>query len=130
MVNILLLFIKSFFLSQFLLVFSYTSPVVPKQYSQDGHASSGGYVGFVEQGDLVESMDEVIFSLLPGNISDVLESEQGYHLFKVGKRIPRKEKSFEEASEEIRDKVFRQKAHERFEQWMTDLKKRAFISIR
>ena len=41
-----------------------------------------------------------------------------------------KEKTFEEAKEEIGDFLFRKKAHERFGKWMEELKQKSYISIR
>ena len=101
-----------------------------KKESQDPRAGEGGSMGMVEKGDMIENIDQVIFSLPEGSISDVLETEEGYHIFKVGAKTPASQKTFEEAKEEIREKLFRKKAHERFVSWMDELKKKAYISIR
>ena len=101
-----------------------------KKESQDPRAGEGGLMGMVEKGDMIENIDQVIFSLSEGSISDVLETEEGYHIFKVGAKTPASQKTFEEAKEEIREKLFRKKAHERFVSWMDELKKKAYISIR
>ena len=79
---------------------------------------------------MLPAIDQVLFSLPEGSHSEVLETERGYHIFKVGGKRPPFEKSLEEAKGEIEDKLFRMKAHQRFQGWMEDLKRRAYISIR
>ncbi|MBI4394619.1 MAG: SurA N-terminal domain-containing protein [Candidatus Omnitrophica bacterium] len=101
-----------------------------KENSKDVHAEQGGFMGFIQRGDLVDSIDQLLFSLPKGSISDVLETENNYHIFKVGEKREASHKSFKEAESEISDKLFRQKAHERFVQWMDELKKKSYISIR
>ncbi len=54
----------------------------------------------------------------------------GYHLFKVVERQAAVQKTYEQAREQIQDILFRKKAEERFEVWMTDLRKKAYISIK
>ncbi|OGW86513.1 MAG: hypothetical protein A3C35_08090 [Omnitrophica bacterium RIFCSPHIGHO2_02_FULL_46_11] len=100
------------------------------QNSQDTHADQGGYVGFVQRGDMVSNIDQVLFSLPPGSISDVLETEYGYHVFKVIEKQPAFTKTFEQAKDEITEKLFRAQAHQRFIEWMDDLKKKSYISVR
>ncbi len=101
-----------------------------EQNSEDANAKEKGYLGFISHGSLVADIDKVLFSLPENSISDVLETEQAYHIFKVGKRHPASNKTFEEVRDQINDMIFRKKAHERFIGWMDDLKKKSFISIR
>src|SRR3989338_7746499 len=101
-----------------------------KENSQDAHAAQGGLIGFVKRGEMVGTIDQALFSLPEGTFSDVLETENNYHIFKVGERHKASNKAFEEAKDEIADKLFRKKAHERFVSWMDELKKKSYISIR
>lgn len=101
-----------------------------KKYSQDTYARNGGMVGFLERGHTKGSLEEVLFSLSPGSISDVLETEEAYHIFKVHEKMEAKHQTFEEMRPQIHQFLFRKKAHERFMVWMEDLKKKSFISIR
>ncbi len=101
-----------------------------KENSQDTHAAQGGLLGFVQKGDMVENIDQILFSLKPGSFSDVLETEDGYHIFKVGEKQVASKKTFEQAKDEISEMLFRIKAHDRFVSWMDELKKKSFISIR
>lgn len=98
--------------------------------SEDSNAAKKGYMDFVDRGTLVADIDKALFSLPESSISKILETEQAYHIFKVGKKRSASSKTFEEVKDQVNDMLFRKKAHARFIGWMDDLKKKSFISIR
>lgn len=60
-----------------------------KDNSQDGgSASQGGYMGWVTAGRLPYSFETAVYTLKPGEISDVVESYVGYHILKGGEHRP------------------------------------------
>ena len=101
-----------------------------KTNSQDTHAKDGGLVGYVTKGDMMESIDSVLFQLPEGAFSEIIETERGYHIFKSGDRLPPKSLSLDEAREAIHNLLFRKKGNARFEAWMEELRRKAYISIR
>ena len=79
-----------------------------RKYSQDeGSAKKGGDLGYNPKGRMVAPFDEAQFSLKPGEISDVVETEFGYHIIKVeGVRegdVPVAEAKHEIAEKQLRD---------------------------
>lgn len=101
-----------------------------KRYSQDSYALDGGELGFIERGDMVEAIDQVLFSLKKGETSQVLESKLGYHIFRVDDIQPGKVRSLDEVRGNIQGLLYREKMRQRFMEWMEQLKKDAYISIR
>jgi len=65
-----------------------------KEHSADpGSAANGGDLGFFQQGQMVGPFNDAAFSLPPGAISDLVETEFGFHLptvaeTKAGRTIP------------------------------------------
>lgn len=57
-----------------------------REYSQDGSASEGGYLGWFERGDMIRALDDAAFQLQPGQVSGVVESAFGYHIVFVEDR--------------------------------------------
>lgn len=101
-----------------------------KAESRDSHAQEGGLIGYVGRGDMIEKVDQSLFALSENQFTNVIETEQAYHIFKVGDRKSGRTLSLEEARDAIHNLLYRQKANERFESWMEELKKSAYISVR
>ncbi|WP_293766157.1 SurA N-terminal domain-containing protein [uncultured Aquitalea sp.] len=57
---------------------------IAKAKSQDpGSAANGGDLGFFGHGAMVKPFDDVVFSMQPGKISEVVETEYGFHIIKL-----------------------------------------------
>lgn len=59
-----------------------------EEYSEDGSRQNKGYLGFIRGGRTVYPFEKAAFALQPGEVSDVVESQFGYHLIKVHSRRP------------------------------------------
>ncbi|MCA0447013.1 MAG: peptidylprolyl isomerase [Bacteroidetes bacterium] len=57
-----------------------------KRHSEDGSASKGGDLGFFKRGELVSRFEAAAYELEPGQMSDVVETEFGYHLIQMIER--------------------------------------------
>ncbi|MBF0283351.1 MAG: peptidylprolyl isomerase [Magnetococcales bacterium] len=53
------------------------------QYSDDHRGLEGGDLGWLRRGQLLPEVEEMIFSLPKGGVSDVFQSRQGFHIFQV-----------------------------------------------
>ena len=72
-------------------------------------AVKGGELGTFEMNQLPVEMEKVIFSLKQGEISPVVESSHGFHIFRVDEKIEPKLLSVEDASSTIMAKILDQK---------------------
>ncbi len=98
-------------------------------YSNDGTASKGGDLGWIYPGDTVPEFERAMNSLKPGEISQPIESPFGYHLIEV------LERKTEEVSKERQRMVARQalreqKLDEAYEDWLRQLRDRAYVEYR
>lgn len=58
------------------------------EYSRAPNAKRGGEIGFVSRGEVPKMFEDQIFSLRPGEISDIISTDSSYHIFKVEERRP------------------------------------------
>ena len=100
-----------------------------KEYSEDISASMGGDVGFVVRGQMVPEFEKAAYRLKEGEISDVVETEYGYHIIKAeeiqkGRTLP-----FKEVENKIKNILFSKKQKSAYKDWMRELRESAFIEI-
>jgi peptidyl-prolyl cis-trans isomerase D len=86
-----------------------------QKYSQDpGSAAKGGDLDFFAKGAMVKAFEDAAFAMKKDQISDLVESEFGYHIIKVTDIKAPKVESFESARAEIEKQVRREQAQKKF----------------
>jgi peptidyl-prolyl cis-trans isomerase D len=81
-----------------------------KKYSQDSTAAKGGDLGYFDKGTMVAAYDKAVFSMKPGQISDIVETPVGYHLIQLEDIKPAGPEPFAEVKDKIRANLIQQKA--------------------
>ena len=74
---------------------------VAKEYSEDSTASNGGELGTFGKGQMVSEFENAAFSMKPGEISDIIKTQYGYHIIKVTERVD-EQKSYDDVKDEIK----------------------------
>ena len=100
------------------------------RYSDGPTASRGGRLGLVRQGELLPAIERGVSNLVPGGISDIIESPEGLHIVRLDDKKPKQFRPFEEVRQEIQALVFQQKSEDMFQSWLADLKNKAYIEIK
>jgi len=99
-------------------------------HSQGPAAKAGGDLGFMEKGMMFPAVDEAAFRMKTGEISDVIESPIGFHIIRIIDRRGAGIKPIEEVRQEIVAKIGNEKMKKKFEEWMGDVRKKAYIETR
>lgn len=88
---------------------------VARKNSQDpGSAQKGGDLDFQSRGAMVKPFEDAMFALKKGEISDVVETEFGYHIIMLTDIKPAVVPSFEKARAGIEAEVRNQQATQEF----------------
>ncbi|MCK4386416.1 MAG: peptidyl-prolyl cis-trans isomerase, partial [candidate division Zixibacteria bacterium] len=85
-------------------------------------ASRGGEMGVFEMNQLPFEMEKVIFSLKKGEVSDVLESMYGFHIFRLDEKLDAELMTQKEARENIRTFLIDQKVEIKMHEHLKKLK--------
>lgn len=84
---------------------------VARKNSQDpGSAANGGDLDFFARGAMVKAFEDAAFALKKGEISDVVESDFGFHIIKVTDVKTPKRKSFEALRASLEEDLKNQQA--------------------
>jgi peptidyl-prolyl cis-trans isomerase D len=76
------------------------------KFSEDeASKAKGGDLDFFPQGQMVPEFDQVAFSLKPGEISDLVKTQYGYHIIKVTDKKAAATKSLDEVRAQIEDQL-------------------------
>lgn len=86
-------------------------------------ASKGGVMGVFKVGQLPSELEKVVFSLKKGEISRVVESTYGYHIFRLDKKFEPRLLTAEEASLSIRTKLLERKSEQAVSAHLATLRK-------
>lgn len=100
------------------------------EHSEDTHADEGGNMDYISEGEFIPHLEEAMFKLNPGEVTPVLESEIGYHIFKMEDVREAEAPAFEDVKKKIEGMLYYQKSKKRFSEWVTQLREDAYISIR
>jgi peptidyl-prolyl cis-trans isomerase C len=102
---------------------------VAREVSIGPEGDSGGALGFFGRGDMPPEFEEVVFSLPVNEISDVIKTPYGYHLFLVEERKKGNRLTFKEVRERITARLEEEMREVELQEWIRGIKKGAVIEI-
>ena len=100
-----------------------------KQYSEDSNAEGGGLMGWVHQGQLLPELDDVLFRLQAGELSEPIQTRLGFHLIKVVARRGVSAGELSKAQQDHEQQLYQEKFTKAMAQWLGELKQRAYIEV-
>jgi parvulin-like peptidyl-prolyl isomerase len=98
------------------------------EQSEDGSRINGGDIGIVERHQLVPELAEIAFALSPGQISDIIETEHGYHLIQMVAQIPTSTMAYRNARTKIERTLRRNKEKAAAEKFLGRLRAKSVIT--
>lgn len=100
-----------------------------RQYSEDSTASTGGDLNWVNPGDTVPQFEKAMNELKDLQISPPVRTQFGWHLIQVMERRSQ-DMSKEAARLKARQEIRAKKADEAYQDWIRELRDRAYVEIR
>jgi peptidyl-prolyl cis-trans isomerase C len=94
-----------------------------KRYSECPTAMEGGKLGEVSRGQLYTNLDALLFRLKEGEISDIVESEMGFHILYCEKIKPARKVPLSKAAPRIREVLQERQRRNCQKSWLASLRK-------
>jgi peptidyl-prolyl cis-trans isomerase SurA len=98
--------------------------------SEGPYADEGGDMGYIIPGQTVDEIDSVIFSLEQGDISEVVETPIGYHIFYAEEIRQPRTLEFAEVNDFLREQLFMHKFQEELVKYLKENREKAYISYK
>lgn len=103
---------------------------IAKEFSEDISASTGGDLGELERGKMVPEFEKAAFLLKEGEVSGLVETTYGLHIIKVDKIIPGETLPLDKVEGAIRNRFMDEKMKVEYREYLSQLRKNAFIENR
>ncbi len=100
-----------------------------QKHSQDGSASQGGDLNYFTREQMVPEFSKVAFELKPGQVSDIVETQFGYHIIKVVDHQAARTVPFEQVNAQIKQFLGNQKKQQHADTFIDSLKKKSKIEV-
>jgi len=102
---------------------------IAKKYSDGPSAADGGALGMFERGKLAKQIEDATFSLKTGDITNVIQTKQGYIILKVVDHQQAGVPSFKDALPKIQDALYFQKLQPALRAYLTKLREDAYVVV-
>ena len=100
---------------------------VASEVSDAPSKANAGLIGPISLDDLSPDLRKIVETLQPGAVSDAIRTSRGFQLFKVETSTPIEVMPFEQAREQIGDRVFTDKRKGEFQKYLEKLRNQAII---
>ncbi len=102
-----------------------------KRHSENEEtAASGGDIGVWQRGQLRKEIEDVVFGANRGFISDLIDTGNGLLILRVEDKFREGQATFEDSQEEIRNRLMVPKFQPAVREYLTGLRRDAYIEIR
>jgi peptidyl-prolyl cis-trans isomerase SurA len=101
-----------------------------KKYSRGPEATEGGLLGWFKHKELLPELETAGFKLKTGEVSELIRGSAGFHIIRVLEKKGGEPRPFAEVQFKIREDMSQEEAEKKFQEWLKDLRAKAYIEIR
>jgi peptidyl-prolyl cis-trans isomerase SurA len=102
-----------------------------KKHSDDANsAAQGGDLGYFKRGSMVKSLEDTIFAMKVGDVSDPVRTKQGFILMKVTEHTAAGVPPLKDVEEKVQSAIYYQKLTPAVRVYLTKLREDAYIDIK
>ncbi len=101
-----------------------------KKYSDGPSAKDGGDLSYFKRGTMPKELDDKVFALKSGEVSDVIRTKQGYVILLAAEHQTAGIPTLKEAEPRIQDALYMQKLQPALRAYLTTLREQAYIDYK
>jgi parvulin-like peptidyl-prolyl isomerase len=102
---------------------------IAARMSEDGFRIKGGDMGYIHRGRIYPELEKAAFELKPGEVSELIRSEETWFVVKVEDKMPARQVGFDEIKGKLKKDLETAREEELRTKWISDLRAKAKIEI-
>src|SRR5215467_9473426 len=103
---------------------------IAKRLSDGTTKEQGGYIGTFKRGELAKQLEDVVFKMKRNELTDVIETKQGYLVFQVLEHYDEGEQGFDKVKNEIMDRLYNEKLEPAVREYLKTLREQSYVVIK
>jgi len=101
-----------------------------KRFSDGSTAAQNGYLGIYKHGELSKELEEQVFKMKKNEMTDVIDTKQGYLILQVIEHYSEGEQPFQKVEPEIMDKLYSEKMEPALREYLKTLREQSYVVIK
>jgi peptidyl-prolyl cis-trans isomerase SurA len=101
-----------------------------KRFSDGSTAQQNGYLGIYKRGELSKELEEQVFKMKKNEMTDVIDTKQGFLILQVIEHYSEGEQPFEKVEPEIMDRLYSEKMEPALREYLKTLREQSYVVIK
>ena len=103
---------------------------IAKRFSDSSTAKQGGFLGVYKRGELSKELEELVFKMKKNELTDVMDTKQGYLVLQVLERYEAGEQPLNKVENEIMDHLYSERMEPAMRQYLKTLREQSYVVIK
>ena len=103
---------------------------IAKRYSDSTTKDQGGYLGTYKRGELAKELEDKVFAMKRNQLTDVLETKQGYLILQVLEHYDEGQQSLDKVRNEIMEKLYSTRMEPAMRAYLKTLREQSYVIIK
>ena len=103
---------------------------IAKRMSDGSTKEQGGYLGVYKRGELAKAIEDNVFSMKKNQLTDVLETKQGFLILQVLEHYDEGQQSFEKVKEKIMNQLYESRMQPALRDYLKTLREQSYVVIK
>ncbi|MGH9701731.1 MAG: peptidylprolyl isomerase [Candidatus Acidiferrales bacterium] len=101
-----------------------------KRYSDGQTAKQGGDMGAFGRGQLAKSLEDQVFKMNRGDMTDVIQTKAGFEILRVEEHYQAGEQPYDKVEGEISNKFYQDKMQPALRSYLAELREESYLTIK
>jgi peptidyl-prolyl cis-trans isomerase SurA len=101
-----------------------------KHFSDGSTAQQNGYLGVYKRGELSKELEDVVFKMKKNEMTDVIETKQGFLILQVMEHFDEGEQPYEKVENKIMDLLYSEKMEPALREYLKTLREQSYVVVK